>query len=321
MRLSALSRHVRAFVLMLAATAGLTIPASAQYPERGITLIVPYGAGGGTDVSARLLARELEGVLGKPVTIENRAGGGGWIGWGSLAKAAPDGYTIGYLNAPSMFAGYLDPAIARAERLTSFTPLSNHVIDTCIWAVKADSPYKTLKDLIEAAKKSPDAISVSAFGAGGDDHIAILSIQQETGAKFAIVHHRSTPEAKTQVLGGHLTVLAANVSEVSEDVKGGTIRILGVMSNQRSRFYPNAPTFKEQGYNQDWSVSRGIAAPAGLPKEVEAKLIGALKQTLNTDDHKKKADVLALETSVIVGADYSKFLKESELATKKLMGW
>ena len=117
----------------------------AQYPERGITLIVPYGAGGGTDITARLLAKDLEAVLGKPVTVENRAGGAGWVGWGALAQARPDGYTLGYLNVPSMYAGYLDPKVGRKESLDSFAPLMNHVIDYNIWAVKPDSPFKTVR--------------------------------------------------------------------------------------------------------------------------------------------------------------------------------
>ena len=96
--------------------AGSVRPALAQYPERNLSLIVPYGAGGGTDITARLLARDLEPVLGKAVTVENRGGGGGWIGWGALAAAKPDGYTIGYLNVPSMYAGYLDPAISNARK-------------------------------------------------------------------------------------------------------------------------------------------------------------------------------------------------------------
>ena len=136
---------------------GAAFDAHAQYPERGITLIVPYGAGGGTDITARLLAKDLEAVLGKPVTVENRAGGGGWVGWGALAQARPDGYTLGYLNVPSMYAGYLDPKVGRKETLDSFTPLMNHVIDYNVWAVKADSPFKTVKDVIEAAKKTPDS--------------------------------------------------------------------------------------------------------------------------------------------------------------------
>ena len=307
---------VMSFLLALGA-----IDAHAQYPERGLTLIVPYGAGGGTDITARLLARDLEAVLGKPVTVENRAGGAGWIGWGALAAARPDGYTLGYLNVPSLYAGYLDPKVGRKESLDSFTPLTNHVIDYNIWAVKADSPFKTVKDVIDAAKKTPDSVTITAYGAGSDDHLAILGISAETDTKFVVVHSRSTAEAKTQALGGHVQVLGANISEVAEEVRSGQLRLLGVMAPQRSRFLPDAPTFKEQGFNQVWSVSRGIAAPAGLPKEVEAKLTAALDTVLSSRDHQGKAEALSLQPQSIKGAEYVRFLKENEGSTKRLMGW
>jgi len=309
-----------ACALLLAGVAALG-PALAQYPERGLMLIVPYGAGGGTDITARLLAKDLEPVLGKPVTVENRAGGGGWIGWGALAAAKPDGYTIGYLNVPSMYAGYLDPQVGRKERLESFAPLINHVIDYNVWAVKADSPFKTVKDVIDAARKTPDAITISAYGAGSDDHIAILGVQAETGTKFVVVHNRSTAEAKTQALGGHIHVLGANVSEVAQEVKAGQLRLLGVMGPGRSRFLPDAPTFSEQGFKQVWSVTRGIAAPAGLPKDVETRLVAALEKVIGSREHQQKAEQLSLEPRVIRGEDYRKFLKDNEQATKKLMKW
>lgn len=296
-------------------------PAQAEYPERNITLIVPYGAGGGTDITARMLAKDLEAALGKPVTVENRAGGGGWVGWGALAQAKPDGYIIGYLNVPSMYAGYLDKQYKRTETLDSFTPLMNHVLDYNVWAVKADSPFKSVKDIVEAAKKTPETITVSAFGAGSDDHLAILSMEVENKIKMITVHHKSTAEAKTAALGGHIHVLGANISEVAEEAKAGTIRILGVMSPERSRFMPDAPTFKEQGFNQNWSVSRGIATPAGLPKDIEAKLVAALEKTLNSKEHQDKAASLSLEPRVIKGAEYVKFLKDNEVSTKTLMGW
>ena len=304
-------------LLALAATA----PVQAQYPDRNITLIVPYGAGGGTDVTARMLARDLEAALGKTVIVENRAGGGGWVGWGALAQAKPDGYTIGYLNVPSMYSGYLDRQYNRSETLASFTPLMNHVLDYNVWAVKADSAFKSVKDVVEAAKKAPDSVTVSAFGAGSDDHLAILSMQAENSIKLITVHHKSTAEAKTAALGGHIHILGANISEVAEEAKAGTVRILGVMSPERSRFMPDAPTFKEQGYNQMWSVSRGIAAPAGLPKDVEAKLSAALEKTLSSKEHQDKAANLSLEPRIIKGDDYAKFLKDNEVSTKKLMGW
>ncbi len=295
--------------------------AQAQYPERNVTLIVPYAAGGGTDITARLLARDLEVVLGKPVTVENRAGGGGWVGWGGLAAGKPDGYLLGYLNVPSMYAGYLDKSVGRKETLESFTPLMNHVLDYNIWAVKADSPFKTVKDVIEAAKKQQGGLTIAAYGAGGDDHLAILSIEQETKTKFSVVHFRSTAESKTQALGGHIQVLGANISEVAEEAKSGTLRILGVMSPTRSKFLPKDPTFKEQGFNQVWSVSRGIAGPAKLDKDAETKLIAALEKVLQSPEHRKKAEDLSLQPEVIKGAAYVKFLKDNELSTKKLMGW
>ncbi len=299
----------------------LPLSAQAQYPDRNVTLIVPYGAGGGTDITARLLARDLETALGKPVTVENRAGGGGWVGWGGLAAAKPDGYVLGYLNVPSMYAGYLDKAIGRKETLDSFTPLMNHVLDYNVWAVKADSPYKTVKDVVEAAKKQPSVVTVTAYGAGSDDHLAILSMEAENNIKLSVVHSRSTAEAKTQALGGHIHVLGANISEVAEEAKSGALRILGVMAPKRSKFLPNDPTFIEQGFKQDWSVSRGIAAPAGLDKAAEAKLIAALEKVLASPDHRAKAEGLSLQPEVIKGAAYVKFLKDNEVSTKKLMGW
>jgi len=307
--------------LSVVGAVGLRPGYAQQYPERGVTLIVPYGAGGGTDITARLLARDLEAVMGKPVTVENRAGGGGWVGWGALAAARPDGYLLGYLNVPSMYAGYLDPQAGRKENLESFTPLMNHVLDYNLWAVKADSPFRSVKDVIDAAKRNPDQVTVSGFGSGGDDHIAVLAIQAETGTRFVVTHYRSTAEGKTAALGGHIQVLAANISEVAEDVRSGQVRVLGVMSPTRSKFLPNAPTFKEQGFNQVWSVSRGIAAPAGLPQDVETRLVGFLERTLTSKEHQAKAEELSLEPSVVKGEAYRKFLKDNEQATKKLMGW
>jgi tripartite-type tricarboxylate transporter receptor subunit TctC len=302
---------------------GIRRGAAQQFPARGVLVIVPYSAGGGSDISARLLARDLETVLGKPVTVENRAGGGGWIGWGSLAQSQPDGYTIGYVNAPSMFAGYLDRSQggARKENLDSFTPLINHVVDYNMWAVKPDSKFRTVKDILDEAKKRPGTITLNGGGHGTDDHIAVLGIGANTGTTFQMIHFRGTPEGKTQVLGGNIEVYACNVSEGAEDVKAGVIRPLGVMSPERSKFIPNAPTFREQGFNEVWSVSRGIAAPAGLPPDVEAALITAMEKTIGSAGHKAKAEALSLDPVIIKGAEYRKFLKDNEQATKKLMNW
>ena len=136
-----------------------------------------------------------------------------------------------------------------------------------------------------------------------------------------MVHFRGTPEGKTQVLAGNLDVMAVNVSEVAEDIKAGQFRVLGVMSAERSKFMPDAPTFREQGYNEVWAVSRGIAAPANLPKDVETALIAALEKAIMLPEHRRKAEALALDPQPIKGEAYRKFLKDNEQATKKLMNW
>ncbi len=317
----------REFLGGVAGASALTVgglrQAHAAFPERGLLVIVPYAAGGGSDISARLLARDLEPIFGKPVTVENRAGGGGWIGWGSLAQSNPDGYTIGYINVPNIFAGYLDKQSGgtRKENLESFTPLINHVTDYNMWSVKPDSKFKTVKDVIEEAKKRPGTVTLNGGGHGTDDHVAVLGIGANNGASFQMVHFRGTPEGKTQVLGGNIEVYACNVSEGAEDVKAGVIRPLGVMSPERSKFMPDVPTFREQGLNEIWSTSRGVAAPANLPKDVETALIAALEKTISSPGHKAKAEALSLDPDVIKGPAYTKFLKENEQATKKLMNW
>jgi tripartite-type tricarboxylate transporter receptor subunit TctC len=296
-----------------------------QFPARGLTIIVPYAAGGGSDVSARLLARDLEPIVGKPITVENRAGGGGWLGWGHLAASKPDGYTIGYINAPSMFAGYLDKqaagAAARKENLESFTPLINHVTDPNMWAVRPDSKFKTVKDVIEEAKKRPGTVTLNGGGHGTDDHVAALGIGAKNGTSFAMVHFRGTPEGKTQVLAGNVEVFACNVSEVAEEIKTGQFRVLGVMAEKRSPFIPDGPTFREQGYDEVWAVSRGIAAPAGLPKDVETALIDYLEKAISSKEHREKAERLALDPQIIKGDAYRKYLKDNEVATKTMMNW
>jgi tripartite-type tricarboxylate transporter receptor subunit TctC len=164
-------------------------------------------------------------------------------------------------------------------------------------------------------------ITLNGGGYGTDDHIAVLGISAKTGTSFQMVQFRGTPEGKTQVLAGNIEVYACNVSEGAEDVKAGLVRPLGVMADKRSEFLPNVPTFREQGFDEVWAVSRGIAGPAGLPKDIETALIGFLEKTITTKEHKEKAEKLALEPRVIKGDAYRKFLKDNEQATKKLMNW
>jgi len=309
----------KAFTAVCIATTMMVAPALADYPEKGVTLIVAYGAGGGTDTTARLLAADLAKTIGQPVTVQNVTGGGGWNGWGAIAAADTDGYTIGYINIPNMYSGYLNPEMLRKENLESFKPLMNHVTDYCVWAVKPDSPFKSIADVIAAAKAGK--VSITAHGAGGDDDLAIQRIEKLNGIELAVVHNKSTADSKTQVLGGNVDVLGANVSEVAAQHAAGELRVLGVMSAERSGFLSDVPTFKEQGFDQVWSVSRGIAGPAGLPDDIAAKIIAALESTITSDGHKASAKKLSLAPEIVKGETYLNFLKQTEQEIKGLMGW
>jgi len=309
------------FVGLLVVVVAGSCTSPEKYPARGLTLIVAYGAGGGTDASARLLANDLAETIGQPVTVQNIAGGGGWNGWSAIAHAKPDGYTIGYINVPSIFAGYLNPDIGRPESLDSFTLLMNHVTDYCVWAVRTDSPFKSVGDVIRAASNAPGGVSIAAHGYGGDDHLAILSMEEATGVEFKVIHNKSTAESKAQILGGHVDVVGANVSEVVAEYNAGEMRVLGVMSPTRSEFLPDVPTFREQGYDQEWAVSRGIAAPKGLPQARADALLRFLEATISSERHKKEAAKLSLALEVKVGQAYRDFLETQEQHIKRLMGW
>ncbi len=315
-------RRLERFALALGAVVlGSLCRAPAKFPAKPITLIVAYSAGGGTDISARLLAEDLKAVLGQPVVVQNIAGGGGWSGWSAIARSRPDGYTIGYLNVPNLFAGYLDPAIGRKENLDSFTLLANHVTDPCVWAVRADRPFRTVANVISAAKSAPTGLSITAHGFGNEDHLAIVSMEKTTGARFRVVHNRGTAESKAQVLGGHVEVLAANVSEVLDEHRQGRLRVLGVMAATRSPFLPDVATFKEQGFDQEWAVWRGIAGPRGLPPEVAAVLERAIQAAVTSEAHRRKAHQLGLALAVKTGRAYRRFLDEQERRVRLLMGW
>ncbi len=293
-----------------------------EFPTKPITLIVPYGAGGGTDVTARLLSDPLGQYIGQPVTVINVTGGGGWNGWGQLAKSDPDGYTIGYVNIPNVFAGYLDPQMNREESIDSFRMIMNHVTDPGLYAVTPNSQFKSMQDLVEYAKANPGKVSVTAHGVGGDDYLGIKQLEKATGAEFRIIHNDSTSESIAQVLGGHVDVLVANVSEVTTLVENGEIVVLGVAYDERSEFLPDVPTLAEQGIDDAVHfAARGIAVPADTPDEIVEIISNALEQAVNDPNHIERCDDLGLSLISMKGQEYSDFIYEWEAKIKDLMGW
>ncbi|WP_248928408.1 tripartite tricarboxylate transporter substrate binding protein [Paenibacillus hamazuiensis] len=304
--------------------AGASSAKKTEYPTKPITLIVSYAAGGGTDLGARLLTPYLEKELGVPVVVENKPGGGGWVGWAEMLGAKPDGYTLGYVNAPAVFAGYLNPSAKRKETIDNFELIMNHVIDPGVIAVRADDKrFSNVKDLIEFAKKNE--LSANANGVGTENHIAALQMNKELGTKLRSVQFSGSAESITSVIGGHVDVLFAKVGEVLEPMKAGQIKILAVMTPERVPQLPDVPTLKESiGSNIEYHSLRGIAGPKGMDPQIVAKLQDAFEKAMKNPEHEKKMSDMGLKVDGTKGEAFKQLLKKEEASmveVKGLLGW
>ncbi len=276
-------KTLRALFLLACSLCGM-LPATgnAAYPEQPINMIIAYAPGGGTDLVARAIVPYIEKYLGEGtrILVVNRPGAGGEIGFTALANAAPDGYTIGFVNTPSLLT-------VPIERKTSFTwqsfdLLGNLVDDPDNFSVHADSPYKNLADLAAYAKANPNMVSVGTTGAGSDDHLAMLLFEKMAGVKMNHIPFKGAADVRTALAGKQIVVAAINVGEALQYSKGGTpMRQLGQMSQTRTTLAPDLPTFKEQGYDIELASLRGMAAPKGLPPAIRERLVKAVERAAN----------------------------------------
>ncbi len=312
-------------VILASITLLLALPLcapAADFPQKGkaIQMLVGFAAGGSTDVGARILASGMEKELGTAVVVVNKPGASGQIAYTALTQAKPDGYTIGNTNFPSSVVSYLDPARKATYNRKSFDLLALHVLDPALFAVRPNSPFKSLKDVIDAAKASPRKIRISTTGIQSDEAIAIVQLQKMTGALFAQVHFsQGVASAMTAFLGGKIDVLCANVGDLLAQFKSGEVRILGIMDDEPSPFYPGVKTFTEQGYRLENASSRGFAAPAGTPKEVINILSGAIKKAVASEEHKKRMADMGLTIRYMDPARYAQYWAEYEKTVQELL--
>jgi tripartite-type tricarboxylate transporter receptor subunit TctC len=295
---------------------------AADFPQKGkaIQVLVGFAAGGSSDAGARILASGLEKELGTSVLVVNKPGASGQIAYTALTQAPPDGYTIVNTNFPSSVVTYLDPARKATYTRKNFEVLALHVIDPGLIAVKKDSPFKTLKDLVEAARANPKKVRISTTGIQSDEAFGLLQFQRMTSVQLAMVHFsQGIAPAKTAFLGGKIDAFCGNVGDLLPQFKSGEVRILGIMDHEPSPFYPGVKTFEEQGYKLYSASSRGFAAPAGTPKEVVNILSGAIKKAVATEDHKKRMADMGLTIRYLDAAQYNKYWTEYETMLKELL--
>jgi tripartite-type tricarboxylate transporter receptor subunit TctC len=271
---------------------------AAVFPEKGkvITMIVPYGVGGGTDVGARVLAQDLEPILGTTVKVVDEEGASGEIGLTNLVRSQPDGYTIAWANTPITSPIYENPANKAPFTSADLLPIANYVFDAGSMIVPKNSPYHTLGELVDAAKAHPGTITISASAslAPGDD--LIRSLELATGAKFQTVYFPDQGEQRAALLGGHVDVEAGSVSEQAGAVQAGQVNGLAVFDTSESPFMPGVKTAAEQGFNIENGSSRLLVAPKGTPTSVINTLSAAVKEALNkenSDRALKKVDLVA----------------------------
>lgn len=292
--------------------------AAAEYPERPIQMIVAYDAGGGTDVAARTLVPYIEKYLGGAASISvlNKPGAGGEVGFTALANAEPDGYTIGFINTPVL----VTVPIERQARYTldSFMPVGNVVDDPGVFAVNAESEIKTLDDLVAAAKERPGELTYATTGIGSDDHLAMLKFQRLTGTELQHVPFAGSAPARTALLGGHVDVGVINAGEAIPYSEEGQVTLLGQMSEERWEGAADVPTFKEQGYDVVSGSARGIAAPAGTPQEHVDALAAAIEKAIQDPEFQKKAEEQALPLSYLGPQEYQQMLEETQKEAEQI---
>ncbi|AUJ64983.1 receptor [Aestuarium zhoushanense] len=282
--------------------------ALAEYPDKPIEVIVGYAAGGGTDVMARTAAPFIERYLGEGVSIvvKNVPGASGQIGVTEAANADPDGYTLGTFNLPGMMARTIDRE-ADYDR-ESFTYLANVVNDPNVIVTSKNSGLDTLEKLLAEATANPGAITVGMSSLGGDDHFALIKLQNATETEFTIVPFKGSAPARTALLGGHVAMGILNISEVAEFQD--QLNVLGVATTERSPFAPELPTFQEQGLDLVNGSMRGFIAPAGLPEDVQAKLMDAFAQLETDQEFLDAMAATANPVEVVTGDEFKQLTSD-----------
>lgn len=269
---------LRALAAMSATAACPVLAQGSAYPSRPIELIVPFAAGGGTDVLARAFAEAARKHLPQNLVILNKSGASGAVGWADLVSARPDGYRLAVITVELTMIPHLGLAKFTADDMT---PVARLNADPATIAVRADSPFTTIEAFLAAARKQPDSMRVGNAGPGSLGHLSAAALEDKAGVRLNHVPFRGANPAVLDLLGGHIEAVAVTPVEVATYVAAGKIRPLAVMSEQRIKAgWESVPTLKERNVDLVIHGWRGIAAPKGTPPEVVARLGSAIARTM-----------------------------------------
>jgi tripartite-type tricarboxylate transporter receptor subunit TctC len=300
------------------------------YPSRSITVVVPFPAGGPSDVVARIVTEEMGKILGQSMVVENVGGAGGTIGSARVATAQPDGYT---LLAGSMGSHVSAPVLTpnvKYDSVRDFRPIGFTAHAPAVIVARKDFPARDLREFVDYLKKNGDGVKQAHGGIGASSHMACLLFTAKAGVKPSLVAYRGTGPAMNDLIGGHVDFFCEQAVSVAPQILAGTIKAYGVSSRERLAILPDVPTAKEAGIDYEMSIWAGIFAPKGTPREITAKLASALDRALDNPGVKKrladlggsipvKADRAPAKFATFVQAEiarWSPILKEASVGAK-----
>nr|WP_314075724.1 tripartite tricarboxylate transporter substrate binding protein [uncultured Roseococcus sp.] len=298
------------------APAVLAAPALAQSwrPDRPIEIIVGFTPGGATDVDARLYARFLEPRIQGTVVVSNRPGAGGEVALAAIARGRPDGTVLGTTNMP----GLLTIPIERPAqfKLGDFQGIGNLIGDPSAISVASSSPYQSIEQLFEAARRAPESITFGSPGIGTDDHLLVVLIQAATGLRFNHVAFQGDPPIRTAILGNQIVATGLNLGYVLANNEG--MRLLALAAPQRSRFAPDLPTLQEKGLNVNMASERGLVMPVGTPDHIVSRFREATADIARDPEFIKAIEARSLLVQYEAGDAWFTRLRQDEERYKQL---
>jgi tripartite-type tricarboxylate transporter receptor subunit TctC len=312
-------RKLGVIVTLAASVSGITPSAFAAYPEKLVRIIVPFAPGGGTDLIARTLGTGMSQELGQSVIVENKPGAGTIIGTDAVAKSPPDGYTLLIATFAHAVNPGLQPKLPYATD-KAFAPVVLVGRSPNVLVVKSDSPYKTVQDVIAAAKAKPGKLNFASQGNGTSAHLAGELFKNLTKVDLTHVPYKGAGPALTDLLGGQVDLMFGTAAAVTPFLQSGKLRALGVTTAERSPAFPNVPTIAESGVAgyaaESWY---GLYAPAGTPPDVIAKLNAAAKKAVQGETFRKRAQDEGLIISTGAPAELDTYVRGEEARWKKIV--
>lgn len=302
----------RRHAIALTAGAGAMLAAHAKaatWPERTIKIVVPFAAGGPTDIQARVVAEKLQAKWGQPVIIENKPGAGSTIGSALVSQSTPDGYTLllqasAHVTNASLFLNL------PYHPLRDFTPIAGMTLQPVILTVHPSLPINTLAEFVDHAKRNPDTLSMGVAGTGNISHLAGILLEQQAGIKLLTVPFNGSSQAQTALLGGHINGSFLNSTSAMPVVNSKSVRALASTGKERWRELPDLSTIAEQGYPEfECTVWYGLLGPKGLPGEITRKIYEDVRDALLTEDIRRRFASSGLDTLDWSPAKFAEVMK------------